>query len=227
MIPEMMHDPPDIDPREHAIESRHWGACSCHLVRYEGRYYAWMAAAAGPPVVYPMAGEAAARSFLDGWQAATVLHTPWDEMVVHVFLLDPGRAAASGGGTGGKARIVYHSAVIDAGGDGIWVASYQDTEDDDEAGGTGRDALCTSVRTGSPGLGCAMRRSARSTWSMPGCRWPRKRWGRASRPCTAGHTTASPACMRSCAGVSGWTGRSTTIRGTPNATSPSSPTARS
>ena len=49
MSPEMMHDPPEIDPREHAIESRHWGACSCHLVRHEGRYYAWMAAAAAVP----------------------------------------------------------------------------------------------------------------------------------------------------------------------------------
>ena len=62
MSPEMMHDPPEIDPREHAIESRHWGACSCHLVRHEGRYYAGMAAAAGRPLVYPMAGETAARA---------------------------------------------------------------------------------------------------------------------------------------------------------------------
>ena len=92
MSPEMMCDPPNIDPREHAIESCHWGACSCHLVRHEGRYYVWMAAAAGRPLVYPMVDEAAARSFLDDWQAANLLHTPWDETVVHVFLLDPGRA---------------------------------------------------------------------------------------------------------------------------------------
>lgn len=155
MSPEMMHDPPDIDPREHAIQSRHWGACSCHLVRHQGRYYAWMTAAAGRPLVYPMAGEAAARRFLDDWQATNLLHTPWDETVVHVFLLDPGRApesidtsgraTASGGGTGGRARIVYHSAVINVDGDGIWVASYQDTEDD-EAGDTDRDVLGTSAR---------------------------------------------------------------------------------
>ena len=92
MSPEMMHDPPNIDPREHAIESRHWGACSCHLVRHEGRYYAWMAAAADRPLVYSMVDEAAARGFLDDWQAANLLHTPWDKTVVHVFLLDPGRA---------------------------------------------------------------------------------------------------------------------------------------
>ena len=156
MSPEMMHDPPNIDPREHAIESRHWGACSCHLVRHEGRYYTWMAAAADRPLVYPMADEAAARSFLDDWQAANMLHTPWDETVVHVFLLDPGRApqiadtrgraTASAGDTGGRARIIYHSAVIDVEDDGIWVASYEDTEDDDEAGDTRHDALCASVR---------------------------------------------------------------------------------
>jgi hypothetical protein len=155
MSPEMMRDPPGIDPRGHAIESRHWGASSCHLVLHEGRYYAWMGAAAGRPVVYPMAGEAAARSFLDDWQATNLLHTPWNETVVHVFLLDPGRApeiedtrgrATASGGTGGRARIVYHSAVIDAGGDGIWVASCEDTGDDDEAGDTVRDVLCTSAR---------------------------------------------------------------------------------
>ena len=155
MTPEMMRDPPNIDPREHAIESRHWGACSCYLVRHQGRYYAWMAAAADRPVVYPMAGEAAARSFLDDWQAANLLHTPWDEMVVHVFLLDPGRApeivdtrgraTPSAGDIGGRARIIYHSAVIDVDGDGIWVASYEDTGDGDEAD-AGRDTLHTPAR---------------------------------------------------------------------------------
>jgi hypothetical protein len=147
-----MHDPPGIDPREHAIESRNWGARSCHLVRHQGRYYAWMTAAAGRPVVYAMAGEAAARSFLDDWQATNLLHTPWDETVIHVFVLDPGRAPeivdasgrATASGTGGRARIVYRSAVIDTG-DGIWVASYEDTRDD-EAGGTDRDILCASAR---------------------------------------------------------------------------------
>ena len=38
-----------------------------------------------------MPGEEPARGFLDDWQAAHLLHTPWDERVAHVFLLDPGR----------------------------------------------------------------------------------------------------------------------------------------
>ena len=140
MSPEMMHDPPDIDPCEHAIESRHWGARSCHLVRHEGRYYAWMAAAADRPLVYPMVDEAAARSFLDDWQAANLLHTPWDKTVVHVFLLNPGRgpgaqevrAARDAGlrGGGGVTGILYDSAVVEVEGDGIWVASYDGTAED-------------------------------------------------------------------------------------------------
>jgi hypothetical protein len=32
--------PPAIDPREHAVHSRHWGVLACYLVRYEGRYSA-------------------------------------------------------------------------------------------------------------------------------------------------------------------------------------------
>ena len=30
--------PPAIDPREHAVHSRHWGVLACYLVRYQGRY---------------------------------------------------------------------------------------------------------------------------------------------------------------------------------------------
>ena len=33
---------PDIDPAEHALESRSWGEeFTFHLVSYDGRYYAW------------------------------------------------------------------------------------------------------------------------------------------------------------------------------------------
>jgi len=102
-----MGDPPDIDPCAHAIESRHWGTSSCHLVRHEDRYYAWLAGADGSPLVYPMASEAAARGFLDDWQATNVLHTRWDEMVVHIFLLDPGQGPQSADTPGrGGARII-------------------------------------------------------------------------------------------------------------------------
>lgn len=138
-----MADPPRIDPREYALDSRYWGADACHLVRYEGRYYAWLAwAGAGgdPPLVYPMPGEEPARAFLDDWQAANLLHTPWDERVAHIFLLAPGpgpgaqqvRAAPDAGlrGGGGVTGILYESAVVEVEGDGIWVAGYDGTAGD-------------------------------------------------------------------------------------------------
>ena len=43
MSPDAMRDLSGIDPYAHAIESRHWGGRSCHLVRHEGRYYAGLA----------------------------------------------------------------------------------------------------------------------------------------------------------------------------------------
>jgi hypothetical protein len=57
----------------------------------------------GSPLVYPMASEAAARGFLDDWQASNLLHTRWDEMVVHIFLLDPGQGPQSAGTPAGGA----------------------------------------------------------------------------------------------------------------------------
>jgi len=151
MSPDAMGDPPDIDPYVHAIESRHWGTSSCHLVWHEGRYYAWLAGADGSSLVYPMASEAAARSFLDDWQATNVLHTRWDEMVVHIFLLDPGQGPQNADTPGrGGARIIYHSAVIDVEGDGIWVASYEDTANGHD-GGDHRGA-CMAARFTDLGL---------------------------------------------------------------------------
>jgi hypothetical protein len=138
MSPDAMRDPPSIDPYAHALESHHWGVRSCHLVRHEGRYYAWLAGADASPLVYPMASEEAARGFLDDWQATNLLHTPWDERVVHVFLLDPGRGPQNAdtpghGGAADGARIIYQSAVVDVEGDGIWVASYEDTTSGNDA----------------------------------------------------------------------------------------------
>ena len=155
MSPEMMCDPPNIDPREHAIESCHWGACSCHLVRHEGRYYVWMAAAAGGLLVYPMVDEAAAAaSSMTGRRPTCCTRhgtssrprLPARPRPRPEIAATRGRATASAGDTGGRARIIYHSAVIDVEDDGIWVVSYEDTGDDDEAGDTRHHALYTPVR---------------------------------------------------------------------------------
>ncbi len=145
MSPDAIGGPPDIDPYAYAIESRHWGASSCHLVRHEGRYYAWLAGPDGNRLVHPMTGEAAARGFLDDWQATNLLHTRWDEMVVHIFLLDPGQGPQNANTPGrGGARIIYHSAVIDVEGDGIWVASYEDTANGREGGN--HRGVCMAAR---------------------------------------------------------------------------------
>jgi hypothetical protein len=166
MSPDAMGDPPHIDPYAHAIESRHWGTSSCHLVRHESRYYAWLASADGRPLVYPMATEAAARGFLDDWQAANVLHTRWDEMVVHIFLLDPGQGPQSADTPGrGGARIIYHSAVIDVEGDGVWVASYEDTANGHD-GGDHRGA-CMAARFTDLGLALHAPRRARAGQHHP------------------------------------------------------------
>ena len=87
-----------------------------------------------------MPGEEPARAFLDDWQAAHLLHTPWDERVAYIFLLYPGRgpgaqevhAAPDAGlrGGGGVTGILYDSAVVKVEGDGIWVASYDGTAGD-------------------------------------------------------------------------------------------------
>lgn len=117
--------PPAIDPREHAVHSRHWGVLACYLVHYEGRYSAWIAGAdpADQSQVYGMPSEPAGRAFVDGWQATNLLHTPWDERIATIFLLSP--ATRSG--------ILYQAAVVNVEDSGIWLACFDDIAND---GGT-------------------------------------------------------------------------------------------
>lgn len=117
--------PPAIDPREHAVHSRHWGAQACHVVRYEDRYSAWITFADHPDRdhAYGMPGEQAARAFVDGWQAMNLLHIPWDERIASVFLLSPDT----------ENGILYDAAVVNVEDSGIWLACFDDTAND---GGT-------------------------------------------------------------------------------------------
>ena len=117
--------PPAIDPREHAVHSRHWGALACYLVRYQGRYSAWITSA-GPgdrSQAYGMPGESAGRAFVDAWQAMNLLHTPWDERIATIFLLSPDT----------RNGILYQAAVVNVEDSGIWLACFDDTAND---GGT-------------------------------------------------------------------------------------------
>ncbi len=117
--------PPAIDPREHAVHSRHWGVLACYLVRYEGRYSAWINDADPPDQsrVYGMPSEPAGRAFVDAWQATNLLHTPWNERIATIFLLSPST----------RNGILYQAAVVNVEDSGIWLACFDDTAND---GGT-------------------------------------------------------------------------------------------
>ena len=118
--------PPAIDPREHAVHSRHWGVLACYLVHYEGRYSAWITSAdpSDPSQVYGMPSEQAGRAFVVAWQATNLLHAAWgDERVASIFLLSP--ATRNG--------ILYDAAVVNVEDSGIWLACFDDTAND---GGT-------------------------------------------------------------------------------------------
>jgi hypothetical protein len=117
--------PPAIDPREHAVHSRRWGVLACYLVRYEGRYSAWITGAdpGDRSQAYGMPSEPAGRAFVDGWQATNLLHTPWDERIATIFLLSPDT----------QNGILYETAVVHVEDSGIWLACFDDTAND---GGT-------------------------------------------------------------------------------------------
>jgi len=114
--------PPAIDPREHAVHSRHWGVLACYLVRYEGRYSAWITSADPDheSEVYGMPSEPAGRAFVDAWQATNLLHTPWDERIVTIVLLSPST----------RSGILYDAAVLNVEDSGIWLACFDDTAND-------------------------------------------------------------------------------------------------
>jgi len=117
--------PPAIDPREHAVHARHWGVLACYLVRYEGRYSAWITGT-GPSdrsQAYGMPSEPAGRAFVDAWQATNLLHTPWDERIATIFLLSPDT----------RNGILYEAAAVNVEDSGIWLACFDDTAND---GGT-------------------------------------------------------------------------------------------
>ena len=117
--------PPAINPREHAVHSRHWGVSACYLVHYEGRYSAWITGAdpSDRGQAYGMPSEAAGHAFVDAWLATNLLHTPWDERIATIFLLSPST----------RSGILYQAGVLIVEDSGIWLACFDDTAND---GGT-------------------------------------------------------------------------------------------
>lgn len=136
MRPAALENPPPIDPRDHAIESRSWddGQVRFHVVRHDGRYYAWIAWP-GHHLVYPMPSAAAARSFLASEQAFWVLTVPPAECVAHVLVLDPG----------GSSHIIYRAAVVDGGAEGIWLATGDGTGAEESRALAGFAGLAAAV----------------------------------------------------------------------------------
>jgi hypothetical protein len=117
--------PPAIDPREHAVHARDWGALACYLVHYQGRYSAWFTSADPDDrsEVFGMPSEAAGRAFVDAWQTMNLLHVPWDERIVGIFLLSPDT----------RNGILYEATVLSVEDSGIWLACFDDSAND---GGT-------------------------------------------------------------------------------------------
>jgi hypothetical protein len=119
--PDEIKNPPNIDPRDHAIHSRYWGAAACYLVRHQGRCYGWITSPGGQTHVYPMRNEETGRRFVDDWQSANLLHTAWQDRLATVFLLDPADTT----------RILYEAAVVNVADSGIWLACFDDTRSGD------------------------------------------------------------------------------------------------
>jgi hypothetical protein len=112
--PDELKTPPSIDPRAHAVHSRSWGVTTCFLVRYQGRYYAWITRPNGSPHVYPMRSEETGRRFVDDWQATNLLHTRWQDRLTTLFLLDPADTT----------HVLYEAAVVNVADSGVWLACF-------------------------------------------------------------------------------------------------------
>ena len=152
MRPSALESPPPIDPADHAIESRSWddGQVRFHLVRHDGRYYAWITLP-GHDLVYPMPSAPAARSFLASEQAFWVLTVPPDECVANVLVLDPG----------GSSHIIYRVAVVDGGSEGIWLAAGDGTGAEESRALAGFADLAEAVEAFAAHLTDAARRIER------------------------------------------------------------------
>ena len=108
---------PDIDPREHAVESRSWGEeFAFHLVRYDGRYYAWTVRPFDDgDHAYEMPSQDAARRFLDAEFAFLLTSTEWGE-----------RVASASVGDESTGRMLFSADLLDGAEDGIWLATSEE-----------------------------------------------------------------------------------------------------
>jgi hypothetical protein len=127
---------PDIDPAEHAIESRSWGEeFTFHLVSRDGRYYAWTVRPWDDgDHAYEMPSEEAARQFLDSEFAFLLTVTEWGE-----------RVASAHVGDGATGQVLFSADVLDGAEDGIWLATSEADGEDSSYALAGFDDLGAAV----------------------------------------------------------------------------------
>jgi len=127
---------PDIDPAEHALESRSWGEeFTFHLVRYGGRYYAWTVRPWDDgDHAYEMPSQQDARQFLDSEFAFLLTVTDWGE-----------RVASAHVGDGATGQILFSADVLDGAEDGIWLATSEADGEDSRYALAGFDDLGAAV----------------------------------------------------------------------------------
>jgi hypothetical protein len=135
--PAPVQDLPDIDPAEHALESRSWGEeFTFHLVRYDGRYYAWTVRPWDDgDHAYEMPSEDEARRFLDAEFAFLLAVTDWGE-----------RVASADVGDGATGRVLFSADVLDGAEDGIWLATSEADGEDSSYSLAGFDDLGAAVQ---------------------------------------------------------------------------------
>ena len=127
---------PDIDPAEHALESRSWGEeFTFHLVSYDGRYYAWTVRPWDDgDHAYEMPSRQDARQFLDSEFAFLLTVTDWGE-----------RVASAHVGDGATGQILFSADVLDGAEDGIWLATSEADGEESTYALAGFDDLGTAV----------------------------------------------------------------------------------
>jgi hypothetical protein len=150
---------PDIDPAEHALESRSWGEeFTFHLVRYDGRYYAWTVRPWDDgDHAYEMPTQQDAREFLDSEFAFLLTVTDWGE-----------RVASAHVGDGATGQILFSADVVDGAEDGIWLATSEADGEDSRYALAGFDDLGAAV-----GAFAAVTEQAADTIERLDIGWPR------------------------------------------------------
>jgi hypothetical protein len=150
---------PDIDPAEHALESRSWGEeFTFHLVSHDGRYYAWTVRPWDDgDHAYEMPSEEAGRQFLDSEFAFLLTVTDWGE-----------RVASAHVGDGATGQVLFSADVLDGAEDGIWLATSEADGEDSRYTLAGFDDLGAAVEAFA-----ARTESAAGTIERLDIGWPR------------------------------------------------------